>query len=102
MVPADGDEPRAVPAKIPGGVRPGYSPTLFLYEHTPGGIGLTQRIFERRQELLERARSLIAGCPCKAGCPACTGPSDAAGYGHGHTRKTVALELLGAMFPLHA
>jgi DEAD/DEAH box helicase domain-containing protein len=53
----------------------GFSPTLFLFDAQPGGVGLAERIFERAQELIERARGLIAGCRCQSGCPACTGPS---------------------------
>jgi DEAD/DEAH box helicase domain-containing protein len=71
---ADG-EPIAVPRKVRGGPQPGYSPTLFLYEHTPGGIGLAERIFEQREVLLARALRLVEGCPCELGCPACVGPN---------------------------
>lgn len=71
---ADG-EPIAVPRKVRGGPQPGYSPTLFLYEHTPGGIGLAERIFEQREALLARALRLVEGCPCELGCPACVGPN---------------------------
>jgi DEAD/DEAH box helicase domain-containing protein len=64
-----------VPRKMRGGPQPGYSPTLFLYEHTPGGIGLAERIFEQREVLLARALRLVEGCPCEFGCPACVGPN---------------------------
>jgi len=74
--PADRDEDEpAVPRKSRGGPQPGYDPTLFLYEHTPGGIGLAERIFEERQVLLGRALELVLGCPCDSGCPACVGPN---------------------------
>jgi DEAD/DEAH box helicase domain-containing protein len=72
---------------VRGGPQPGYSPTLFLYEHIPGGIGLSERIFEQRESLVARALRLIESCPCEAGCPACVGPSEA-------SRKRVALDLL--------
>lgn len=78
-----------IPRKVRGGPAPGYSPTLFLYEHTPGGIGLAERIFADRRTLLGRARRLIEGCSCESGCPACVGPTGGAGE-----RKAVALELL--------
>lgn len=52
----------------------GFSPTLFLYDNYPGGVGLSLPLFERRQELLEGVRSLIQACPCHGGCPACVGP----------------------------
>jgi DEAD/DEAH box helicase domain-containing protein len=37
-----------VPRKVRGGPHAGYNPTLFLYEHTPGGIGLSQLRAARR------------------------------------------------------
>jgi DEAD/DEAH box helicase domain-containing protein len=49
-------------------------PTIYLYEAVPGGIGLSERLWERHEELLDAAAALIAGCTCDAGCPACTGP----------------------------
>ena len=71
----EGDERVPIPRKVRGGPAPGYSPTLFLYEHTPGGIGLAERIFEQREVLLARALRLVEGCPCDEGCPACVGPN---------------------------
>ena len=92
---ADASNPdgAAIPRKVTGGPQRGYSPTLFLYEHVPGGTGLAERIFEQRDVLLARARVLVERCPCTAGCPVCVGPADA--HGAGYTRKSVALELLG-------
>ena len=50
------------------------SPTVYLYEAVPGGVGLSERLFERHDELVAGAAELIAGCGCESGCPACTGP----------------------------
>ncbi len=75
QLPERGEGAEGVPKKARGGPAPGYDPTLFLYEHTPGGIGLSERIFEERDVLLARALSLVEGCPCASGCPACVGPS---------------------------
>jgi DEAD/DEAH box helicase domain-containing protein len=77
--PAEGasdDTPVPIPRRVRGGPAPSYSPTLFLYEHTPGGIGLAERIFAQRDVLLARALRLVEGCPCSAGCPACVGPGE--------------------------
>src|SRR5690606_10514334 len=40
-----------------GGAPPGLSfrPTLFLYDALPGGVGLARRIYERTEELMDRA-----------------------------------------------
>ena len=50
------------------------APTIYLYEATPGGVGLAERLFDRHDELVAGAAELIAACSCDAGCPACTGP----------------------------
>src|SRR6266511_5798880 len=50
------------------------APTLYLYEAIPGGVGLSERLWERHDELIAAADDLIAACGCEAGCPACTGP----------------------------
>ncbi|MAQ13801.1 MAG: DEAD/DEAH box helicase [Sandaracinus sp.] len=52
----------------------GFDPTLFLYDAIPGGVGLASRLMDERESLLRRTRTLIDGCGCKAGCPACIGP----------------------------
>ena len=103
----DGAPP--IPAKERGGPKPGYAPTLFLYEHTPGGIGLAERIFAQREVLLARALRLVAGCPCESGCPACVGPVSAvdplaplAPKKPVTGRKAIAIELLRRATPLRA
>jgi DEAD/DEAH box helicase domain-containing protein len=50
------------------------APTIYLYEAVPGGIGLSERLWKRHEELVAGARVLIEDCACDAGCPACTGP----------------------------
>jgi DEAD/DEAH box helicase domain-containing protein len=49
-------------------------PTVYLYECVPGGVGLSERLFERHDELVAGAAELISACDCASGCPACTGP----------------------------
>ena len=50
------------------------SPTIYLYEAMPGGVGLSERLFARHDELVAGAAGLIDACSCDSGCPACTGP----------------------------
>ena len=50
------------------------APTIYLYEATPGGVGLSVRLWERHAELIAAAADLIRSCGCDGGCPACTGP----------------------------
>jgi len=49
-------------------------PTIYLYESVPGGVGLSQRLWERHGELIDAAADLVESCDCAGGCPACTGP----------------------------
>ncbi len=50
------------------------SPTIYLYERAPGGVGLAERSFRLHDELIASARDLIASCTCAWGCPSCVGP----------------------------
>ncbi len=49
-------------------------PTLYLYDAVPGGVGLTERLFEMAAELIGACREVVVGCPCPDGCPSCVGP----------------------------
>jgi DEAD/DEAH box helicase domain-containing protein len=51
-----------------------FTPTIYLYDNYPGGVGLSSPLFERHAALLAQARALVAGCDCTAGCPGCVGP----------------------------
>ena len=51
-----------------------FTPTLYLYDNYPGGVGLSSPLYERRDDLLAQAAALVASCSCRAGCPACVGP----------------------------
>jgi len=72
---------------------PSYRPTLFLFDALPGGVGLARRIYERTEELMERAARLIASCPCKSGCPACVG----AAVVHSERKQAARALLQGAL-----
>ncbi len=47
------------------------TPTIFIYDGHPGGIGITRTAFARFEELCDDALRLIAGCTCASGCPSC-------------------------------
>lgn len=69
-----------------------HKPTIYLYDSVPGGIGLSDRIYEMDRALLERAREMLLACPCTDGCPGCVGA--AAGSGAKETLKRILDELL--------
>ena len=47
------------------------TPTIFIYDGHPGGIGLTRRAFDLFPRLVGDALRLIRECPCEGGCPSC-------------------------------
>lgn len=56
-------------------------PTILIYENIAGGIGLCWRIFEIALELIHSIYHHIQQCPCKEGCPSCTGAVSENGVG---------------------
>ncbi len=67
-----------------------FTPTIYLYDNQPGGIGLAERIFEVLPELLARGLETLESCACPAGCPSCVGPVNEVG----RRAKPVALHVL--------
>jgi DEAD/DEAH box helicase domain-containing protein len=75
-----------------------FVPTVYLYDNFPGGVGLSEPLWQRQAELVQRARELVQRCDCVAGCPACVGPVLAASEGKPMaTPKSLALEVLGLL-----
>lgn len=68
-------------------------PTVTLYDRAPGGAGLSVRLYELHDELLQAALDVVRRCPCADGCPGCVGPTGDAGSG----TKALARGLLEAM-----
>jgi len=78
-----------------------FVPTVYLYDNFPGGVGLSEPLWQRQSELVMRAGELVQRCDCKAGCPACVGPVLAAQeQGEGATPKTLALKVLALLAQL--
>lgn len=51
------------------------SPTLFLYDKYPGGLGFAQKATDLVEQILSDCLDLIHKCPCEDGCPSCVGLS---------------------------
>ncbi len=67
-----------------------YAPNIYLYDNYPGGIGLSEPLYQLHHRLLEQTEKLIAACACEAGCPSCVGPLGEVG----ERGKEVALAIL--------
>jgi DEAD/DEAH box helicase domain-containing protein len=68
-------------------------PTLYLYDATPGGVGLTERLYTLTAEMIRACREAVESCACADGCPACVGPAIEVGA----RGKRVVVEILQAL-----
>jgi len=46
-------------------------PTIFVYDGHPGGVGISERGFLQFEGWVADTERLLAGCPCREGCPSC-------------------------------
>lgn len=69
---------------------------VFIYDGYPGGVGLCEKSFARIDELLGRTLSVIAGCDCEKGCPACI-YSNKCGNGNVPLDKKAAVMILSIL-----
>jgi len=74
-----------------------FTPTVFLYDNYPGGVGLSAPLYDRQREVVERALLLVEGCGCLYGCPSCVGPILATDEQRGYSPKQAARQVLSAL-----
>ena len=74
-----------------------FTPTLFLYDNYPGGIGISTPLFENRHAIVADAQTLVNACECAHGCPSCIGPILASDEVRGYSPKQVALRVLSLL-----
>jgi len=74
-----------------------FTPTLFLYDNYPGGIGISAPLFGARAAIVADAARLVSACDCAHGCPGCIGPILASDEVRGYSPKQVALSVLGLL-----
>jgi len=46
-------------------------PAIFIYDRTPGGVGLVEVLYKNIRELIDGALDRIRKCECRSGCPGC-------------------------------
>lgn len=51
-------------------------PTFFVYDRYPGGIGLSERVYDIWEPLIQHVFEHVDACPCQNGCPSCIGAQD--------------------------
>ena len=75
-----------------------FEPTVFLYDNYPGGVGLSEPLWQRQRTLLENAQALVQACECRAGCPSCVGPVLEEDGTQAPSPKQLALKVLSAFY----
>jgi len=56
-------------------------PTTVLYDNIPGGLGLSDNLYEMHATLLMQGFETVSLCECSDGCPSCVGPVGEEGSG---------------------
>ncbi|HEY9148431.1 MAG TPA: DEAD/DEAH box helicase [Gammaproteobacteria bacterium] len=74
-----------------------FTPTLFLYDNYPGGIGISEPLYAKQQAVVEHAYQLVSACECEHGCPSCIGPILASDEVRGYSPKQTALTVLSLL-----
>ncbi len=69
-------------------------PVVAIYDNTPGGIGLSRKLYELHHRLMFAAMDRIQGCGCDNGCPACVGPVAVNGMGAKDEALAILQELV--------
>jgi len=77
-----------------------FTPTVYLYDAFPGGIGQSEPLFNRREDLVAQSVTLIERCDCRGGCPGCVGPVLVADEDAATTPKALALRVLALLVAL--
>jgi DEAD/DEAH box helicase domain-containing protein len=72
-------------------------PTIFVYDGHAGGVGITERGFDRFEDWVEDTARMLRRCPCTAGCPSCV-QSPKCGNLNEPLDKAGALALLERMY----
>jgi DEAD/DEAH box helicase domain-containing protein len=47
------------------------SPAVFVFDQTPGGVGLCEKLYANMGRWIMAAYTLLSSCECEEGCPAC-------------------------------
>jgi len=70
------------------------SPTLYIYDNIPGGVGFARKLYGMVPDIFQACKNHLTGCGCSDGCPSCAGPPLELGdYGKSMTLKILNLML---------
>ena len=59
-----------------------FEPNIYIYDSYPNGIGFSEVLYQRAEEIFEKTLEAINRCNCEKGCPSCVGPPIRSGDNH--------------------
>ncbi|MDQ0271032.1 DEAD/DEAH box helicase [Cytobacillus purgationiresistens] len=65
-------------------------PTIFFYDKYPGGVGLSEKVYEGIDRIMQEAKTMINRCQCENGCPSCIGTDTTSGFAKRDVLKILA------------
>ncbi len=69
-------------------------PTIYVYDKYPGGVGLSKKLYNILDLLLQAVNEHINSCSCEKGCPACIGPPLESGLFGKRSAKKILQQLI--------
>ncbi|MCD4652868.1 DUF1998 domain-containing protein, partial [bacterium] len=70
---------------------------LFIYDRYPGGIGLSESLYQMAADIVLKALEMTEMCDCRYGCPGCIGPINTSEIDIKHSALSVLRYLAGAI-----
>lgn len=75
-----------------------FEPNIYIYDSYPNGIGFSEVLYERAEEIFEGVLDAIDRCPCERGCPSCVGPPIRTNDNHKDAAKFIVSLLLDKVY----
>ncbi len=75
-----------------------FEPNIYIYDNYPNGIGFSEILFEKGEEILEKTLDAVEQCSCERGCPSCVGPPIRAGDNHKDAARFIIKLLLNRIY----
>lgn len=70
--------------------------TIFFYDRYPGGVGLSEKVFQGMEVILKETLHMVENCRCQSGCPSCIGSDTSAETAKADVINMINLFLLQA------
>jgi DEAD/DEAH box helicase domain-containing protein len=77
------------------------TPSVFVYDKYPGGIGFSEKIFDWTEQIFKTSHELMSECPCQDGCPSCVGAPHPFGARDGAGERDIIPDKDAALVLLH-